>query len=33
MYVSEKQFLDMKILVGEKSKQEIVVSNNKMVII
>lgn len=33
IYVSEKQYNDMKILVGSKSKQEQLVGNNKMVVI
>ncbi|KRM92044.1 hypothetical protein FC80_GL000224 [Liquorilactobacillus cacaonum DSM 21116] len=33
MYVSEKQFEERRFLTGEKSPQEVVIGNNKMVII
>ncbi|WP_283613161.1 CRISPR-associated endonuclease Cas2 [Ligilactobacillus aviarius] len=33
IYISEKQYNDMKILVGSKSKQEEIVGSNKMVVI
>lgn len=33
LYVSEKQFEDMELLVGQRSHQEEVIGNNKMVVI
>lgn len=33
LYVTEKQFQDMKILVGEQTKQEIIIGSKRMVVI
>jgi CRISPR-associated protein Cas2 len=33
LYVSEKQFSEMLLLVGEKTKQETIISDNKLVVI